>query len=94
MTGKCQALELKGPIDRIRSVIEASSDGNEKLKGIRYYRGRRAKTYGSVKRAYTETKFTEAKPLIGIYGSQNGSSIGQLGFITLNTECQDDIRQE
>lgn len=84
MTSDCETIELRGPLDKIRIAI--SSDGG--LNGIRYYRGRRGKTYGSVRRGYTDTRFSEDKPVVGLYGSHNGSRIEQLGFLTLDTECQ------
>ena len=84
MTDDCETIELRGPIDKIRIAI--SSDGG--LDGIRYYRGRRGKTYGSVRRGYTDTRFSEGKPVVGLYGRHNGSEIEQIGFLTLETECQ------
>jgi len=71
MTDDCETIELRGPLDKIR--IATSSDGG--LNGIRYYRGRRGKTYGSVRRGYTDTRFSESKPVVGLYGSQVGSKI-------------------
>ena len=37
---------------------------------------------------YREWKFTAEQPLIGFYGRSKENSVEQLGFITLDIECQ------
>jgi len=66
MTGKCEEIFLSGPLDRIR----ASDSPEAGLSGIRFYRGKRAKTFGKIDdTSYREWFFPDDKPLVGYFGS-------------------------
>ena len=67
MEGSCEEIMLSGPIDRIR----ASDGTGSGLSGIRFYRGKKAKTFGVVDDTgdYREWYFPENEPLIGYFGS-------------------------
>lgn len=60
------------------------------MSGIRFYRGRKAKTFGVVDDDgdYREWYFPLNKPLVGVFGSQSiTEQIEKLGFITFDTSC-------
>ena len=87
MKGNCDEIILSGPIDRIRS-----SDGDgDGLKGLRFYRGSKAKTFGKIDdkddRSYREWFFPDGMPLIGYFGSQSANGIEHLGFISYDIAC-------
>ena len=85
MEGNCEEIMLSGPLDRIRA---SDSDTGKGLSGIRFYRGRKAKTFGVVEDQgdYREWYFPSSKPLIGYFGSQSiTEEIEKLGFITFDS---------
>ena len=69
MRGRCDDISLSGPLDRIR----ASDNDKDGLKGVRFYRGGRAKTFGIIDdeddEGYREWFFDDDEPLIGYFGS-------------------------
>ena len=82
MTGTCQGLNLKGPLEKIRA-----SYSNEKraISGIRLYRDGLAKTFGNILPSYEEWLFNDSSILMGLHGQVQGEDIKNLGFITLNS---------
>ena len=55
---------------------------------IQYRMSKGEMTIGYVRKSdFEEWQFTEANPLVGVWGRQTELGIAQLGFITLDTEC-------
>ena len=88
MRGKCDDIPLTGPLDRIR----ASDSNGDGLKGLRFYRGGRAKTFGTIDdeddSSYREWFFADDSPLVGYFGSQSENGIEHLSFISYDSRCQ------
>ena len=87
MTGECETLKLPDGLDRIKaSLSPEESDLSIKYK---VFSEVLSKVYGDIdKEDFVQWDFTEEKPLVGLYGRQSEAGIDQLGFITLNIECQ------
>lgn len=85
MEGICHTVKPSGPLHQIRAA-----GGDDGVTGIKYYNGDE-KQYGDVpKRRWKKTdwEFSEDQPLVGLYGRQSERGIEQIGFITLDTQCQ------
>ena len=50
--------------------------------------------YGDISKPHSEWHFSNSNPLVGLYGRQTEQRIEELGFITLNTECQAAISED
>lgn len=85
MTGTCEQIALKGPLDKIRAHYQQDKG----ISRVTYYREGKSKAYGKIGERMVEWDMSNASlPLVGIYGNFNEDRINRLGFITLNTKCQ------
>lgn len=92
MAGACSTIELPDGLDKIKADRDRAKYG---LAIIYKINGDVLKEqYGEKNWAWTtEWEFDDAHPLVGLYGRQNENGIEQLGFITLNTQCQADTEE-
>ena len=76
--------------------IDVQWNQRDGVTGLRYGLGRRSLTFGSIEDSLATTSwvFTEENPLIGVYGDYNNGKINKLGFITVDTQCQQGIEVE
>ena len=56
MSGTCEEIMLTGLLDRIRVTANVSGG----LQGVRFYRGNRAKTYGTITEDFSEWFFPDS----------------------------------
>ena len=85
MIGDCDTIMTPEGLDEIAATISLNKSG------IRYQKGRRdiRETRGELdSHSQTEWYFTEDKPLVGMYGRLSNLGLSQIGFITLDKECQ------
>jgi len=83
MTDKCKTETINDHLDYIQASITYDKSG------LRISKGDDTVTYGDLKeRDSTVWHFWRDKPLIGLYGRHNNEGITQLGFITLDYQCQ------
>ena len=83
------------PGGRVES-IEAQWNQRDGVTGLRYRMGGRSLTSGRIDPSLATTSwvFTEENPLIGVYGDYNNGKINKLGFVTVDTQCQQGIEVE
>ena len=70
MSGSCETLSLKGPLDS----IQASDDGTA-VTAITYFRGSSSKSYGTLDTSFKRWTFDDTNVLIGMHGRVDGTVI-------------------
>ena len=88
----CDVLTFKGPIEKIEASVTQIYPGFLALNSVRYSRTYQ-KTYGTFLKPFSSAwEFKEnSSEVIGLYGMTNpleDNAIVQLGFVTVNSECQ------
>jgi len=87
MTGDCEVLELPEGLDRITVTLDEAKAGLSIA--YRVDGDVLDETYGKLDADdSTVWEFTDANPLVGLYGRASDIEIERLGFITLDTACQ------
>ena len=94
----CKKVELTKGITKIKASSNKRGSG---VNNVQYEYANKKEKFGSKKNELDKDKnarewsFTDDKPLIGLYGrATDGVGINQLGFITLDVECQSAIEAE
>lgn len=89
MTGSCETIKLPGEVNKIKASTTAKDSGIE----YKIY-GQLNQKYGVIEDTYSDWHFTDQNPLIGLYGRESAHGIEELGFITLNAECQSHVIEQ
>ena len=89
MTGDCSTIQLPGEIYKFK----VSNEVEDMAIDYKVY-GVLDEKYGDIHVPHTEWHFTSSNPLIGLYGRASELRIEEVGFITLNTECQATLAED